>query len=219
MNGYLSLRTFGAFSRPIKKLNVSVNWFGTYAVTPSLINNQVNKVQNPNLGVGLSVTSNISENLDFSFSTNSSANWSINELQQEFNTRFFNQNTRFRIQWITWQNLVLATDLNHQVNTGLSAGFNQNFILWNASVGKKVLNKMGDIRLVMFDLMNQNRSINRSVTDTYIEDRQTNILNRYFLLQFTYTIRKFKTPLGKDPSVPEDDRPPFMRMGRPQGQP
>ncbi len=218
MNGYYSIRSFGSYSVPVKKLNISLNWFGTYAVTPSLINNQTNKVQNPTVGAGLSITSNISENLDFTVSTNSSANWSINQLQQEFNTRFFNQSSRFRIQWITWQGLVLATDLNHQVNTGLSSGFNQNFVLWNASVGKKIMNKMGDIRLVMFDLLNQNRSINRSVTDTYIEDRQTNILNRYFLVQFTYTFRKFKSKFGKDPSAVEDERPPFMRMGRPGGE-
>jgi len=219
MSGYYSLRSFGTYSVPVKKLNVSFNWSGNYVVTPSLINDQINKVENPALGAGISVTSNISENLDFTVSTNSSANWSINQLQQEFNTRFFNQSSRFRIQWITWQGLVLATDVNHQVNTGLSSGFNQNFVLWNASVGKKVLNKMGDLRIIMFDLLNQNRSINRSVTDTYIEDRQTNILNRYFMLQFTYTIRRFKSQLGKDPSVPEDERPPFMRGKPGEGRP
>jgi len=221
LNGYFNLRSFGTFSIPVKKLNLSINWSGGYTVTPSLINNQINRVQNPTVGAGLSVTSNISENLDFTLSTNSSANWSINPLQKEFNTQFFNQSSRFRIQWITWKGLLFSTDVNHQINTGLSSGFNQNFVLWNASVGKKVLNKMGDIRLVMFDLLNQNRSITRSVTDTYIEDRQTNILNRYFLVQFTYTIRKFKSQLGKDPSAPEDDRPSFMKMGRPgaPGQP
>jgi vacuolar-type H+-ATPase subunit D/Vma8 len=64
--------------------------------------------------------------------------------------------------------------------------------LWNAGVGYKFLkNKSGEIRATVFDLLKQNQSINRNVTETYVEDSYTRVLSRYFLFSFTYTFRKF----------------------------
>ena len=84
----------------------------------------------------------------------------------------------------------LQTDLVHQAYSGLSAGFNQQYTLWNASVGKKLFpGQRGEIRVYAFDLLSQNRAIQRNVTEAYYEDVQTNILRRYFMLMFTYNIR------------------------------
>ena len=41
----------------------------------------------------------------------------------------------------------------------------------------------------MYDLLNQNVSIVRNVTENYIQDVQTKVLTRYFLLTFTYNLR------------------------------
>ena len=49
-----------------------------------------------------------------------------------------------------------------------------------------------EVKLIAFDILNQNNSISRDVTETYIEDRQTNVLTRYFMLTVTYNIRNFK---------------------------
>ncbi|MBK7818445.1 MAG: hypothetical protein IPJ60_13590 [Sphingobacteriaceae bacterium] len=53
----------------------------------------------------------------------------------------------------------------------------------------------------MFDILNQNQSIQRNITETYIEDTQSNILQRYYMLTFTYNIKKYfpkkeETPIG-----------------------
>jgi hypothetical protein len=66
--------------------------------------------------------------------------------------------------------------------------------LWNAGLGYKFLkNQQGEIRLSVFDILGQNQSITRNVTELYIEDTQTNLLQRYFMLTFTYNIKMFKT--------------------------
>ena len=88
---------------------------------------------------------------------------------------------------------VIATDISHRVFTGLDADFNQNFFLWNASIGRKLGKKNEwDVRFRIFDILNQNRSINRSVTETYFEDVSTNVLTRYVMLNLTYNIRNLK---------------------------
>jgi hypothetical protein len=65
-------------------------------------------------------------------------------------------------------------------------------VLWNASLGKKIFAKQqGEIKLYAFDLLGQNNSIQVNNTAAYTEDVQTNILQRYFMLMFTYNIRSF----------------------------
>ncbi|NJN78714.1 MAG: hypothetical protein HC803_10650 [Saprospiraceae bacterium] len=55
----------------------------------------------------------------------------------------------------------------------MSEGFNQNYFLWNMSLGRKFLkNDRGDLRFKIYDLLNQNTSISRNITPAYIEDIQ-----------------------------------------------
>jgi hypothetical protein len=43
----------------------------------------------------------------------------------------------------------------------------------------------------VFDLLKQNRSISRTVTEVYVEDVQSQVLRQYFMLTFTYKLRNF----------------------------
>jgi vacuolar-type H+-ATPase subunit D/Vma8 len=62
------------------------------------------------------------------------------------------------------------------------------------SVGKKFLkSKKGELKLSVFDLLKQNRSISRDVTETYIEDVRNQVLQQYFMLTFSYNLRNFGT--------------------------
>ncbi|WP_373399449.1 hypothetical protein V8V91_06975 [Algoriphagus halophilus] len=40
-------------------------------------------------------------------------------------------------------------------------------------------------------MLGQNTSVRRNVTDVYIEDVQNNVLQRYFMLTFSFNIRRF----------------------------
>ena len=86
----------------------------------------------------------------------------------------------------------IQNDVSYQINSGLSAGFNQKYSLWNAAIGRKFLkNKVGELKLSVFDLLKQNQSITRTVDSRYIEDAQNQVLQQYFLLTFTYNLKNF----------------------------
>ena len=86
----------------------------------------------------------------------------------------------------------ILNDLTNQVYSGLADGYNQDFWLWNISAGKKFLkNRRAELRASVFDLLKQNQSIARNVTDSYIEDVQTVVLQQYFMVTFTYSLRNF----------------------------
>ena len=62
-------------------------------------------------------------------------------------------------------------------------------------IGKKFLKKQAaELKLSVFDLLKQNRSITRTVTDSYIEDVQNQVLTQYFMLTFSYKLKNFGTP-------------------------
>ncbi len=195
MQGYYAIRSFHNYSFVVKKLksNINANAYANTTRTPSSINNIVNYAQSSNAGMGLSLTSNISKNTDFTISSNSAYSTIANTLQTNLNTSFFNQISKFKIQLMPWEGLVLQTDITHQLNQGLSQSINTNFTLWNAGLGYKFLkDKQAEFRLVVFDILSQNTSISRNTTETYYEDVQSNILQRYLMLNFTYNIKYFK---------------------------
>jgi hypothetical protein len=62
----------------------------------------------------------------------------------------------------------------------------------NAAVGYKFgPQRAHEIRLYGFDLLKQNVAVSRNATQSYFEDVQTNVLTRYFMVNYTYTFRKF----------------------------
>ena len=88
---------------------------------------------------------------------------------------------------------MFTSNLNNTLYKGLSAESDQSIWFWNAGLGYTFLkDDVLEVKLNAFDILNQNNSISRDVTETYIEDRQTNVLTRYFMLTLTYTLRNFK---------------------------
>lgn len=54
------------------------------------------------------------------------------------------------------------------------------------------VNRQGELTLSVFDLLNQNKNMSRTVTDSYIEDSQSEVLQHYLMLSFSYKIRNSK---------------------------
>ncbi len=212
LNGYRSYRTLATYSFPIKpiKTNLSVNGGFNYTKQPGLINNASNLSKNYGYTGGIVLGSNISEYIDFNISYNAGYNVVKNTLQPSLNNTYYSGVAAANVNLITKNGWVLQTDINNQIYSGLSGGFNQRFTLWNASAGKKFLKKQrGDLRLSVFDILKQNQSIVRNVTESYIEDVQTNVLQRYFMLTFTYKINNVRTGVAGKETIRETPRAPM----------
>jgi hypothetical protein len=216
LNGFYSVRVFGSYGMPIKglKTNVNLDAFYNYVRTPGLINDALNLANNHIITAGLTFASNISERIDFTLAFRPSYNIANNTFQTASNTRYLGQTSRFRFNWVAWKGIVLRSDLTHNLNAGLSEGFDQNFWLWHLAIGKKVFkNERGEIALAVNDVLGQNRSISRNVTETYVEDLQTNALQRFVMLSFTYNLRHFRT---SKPAAPSEGPPRPMELWGPR---
>ncbi len=193
LDGYRTARMFLNYGQPLNfiKSKLSIYTYANFTKLPSQIDSLLNNTNTTSAGLGASLSSNVSESLDFYVSTRSGYNF-IERSLRESTEKYFNQRTRARLTWVIWKGLVYRTDVTHQINTGLSAGYNTNYMIWNMSIGKKIFaNQRGEISLNVYDLLKQNVSIRRNVTDIYVEDVQANVLQRYFMLTFTYNLRHF----------------------------
>jgi hypothetical protein len=194
LDGYQSLRSFVTWGMMIKpiKMNLNLNAGFNYGKTPGQVN-YVNSFTNSyTYTLGVTLASNISEYIDFNVSYSANFNDVRNTLQPQVNNKYYYHAAGAKINLLTKNGWFLLNDVNNQMYTGLADGFNQSFWLWNASVGKKFLkNQRGELKVTVFDLLKQNQSISRNVGDSYIEDVQTDVLQQYFMLTFTYSLRNF----------------------------
>jgi hypothetical protein len=191
VDNYTALNANINYGMPLKaikcRVNVGVN--ASWARVPAIINNSLNYQFNNMGGVNVSVNSNINERVDFSVSSGTNIVSNVNSLNPALNNQFISESLRGTLDLIVWKGLVFNTAASYQLNKGLSSGYDQDFLLWNMSIGKKFFKRrQADIRFTVFDLLNNNNSIQHIVTETYIQDSRSNILQRYYLLVFTYKI-------------------------------
>ncbi len=223
LNGYYSLRSFATYGLPLKviKSTLNLNANATYVRTPGVVNGGLNYARTPSVGGGLTLSSNISERLDFALTSNTSFTSVSNTLRPTADDQYLNQTSSLRLSWIVGPGIAIKTDLNHQLYSGLAAGFDQNYLLWNASIGKKIFaNQRGEIQLYVYDLLKQNQAIQRTITEAYQEDQRTTVLQRYAMVVFTYNLRRGTgAPTAPDPTRGPDGerRPNFGPGGRPPG--
>ncbi len=194
VDGYYQVRSYASYGMPMEaiKSNVRIRGGMSYVRRPGLINDKVNYSNASNFRVGLSLSSNISEDIDFYVSSWSNYNIVENSLRPSMNNNYYTQSSRASYKWVFGDGFVYRANLRHQLNTGLSQGYDNTSLLLNMSAGKKFLkNDLAEISLNVYDLLQQNNNVSRSVTGLYVEDSQSTVLQRYFMLTFTYNIRHF----------------------------
>ena len=201
LNGYWDMRSWLSYGMPLDFIKSKLNINAGLGVSkrPGQVNDQIGFNNSQRLSTGFSINSSISDQIDFNIWSRSSFNNVENTLNSNLDNRFFQQRFRINFNWIIWEGFVYRLDLNHQINSGLSEGFDNNFSLINMSLGKKIFaNQRGEISIMVYDLLKQNANVRRNITETYIEDIQTNVLQQYFMVSFTYNLRRFSKGMDEN---------------------
>lgn len=82
---------------------------------------------------------------------------------------------------LEWRN-----DIRYNYNPNIAAGFQKSAWFWNSTLAYSILKDQGAITIKAFDLLNQNTNARRIATANYIQDSQSTVLNRYFMLSFSW---------------------------------
>ena len=213
-----SMVNLSYFVKPIKS-NVSLVTGLNYSQTPGFAQTLLNRQNSYSLFNSFIVTSNISSSVDFTLAYTSNLSLRKNSLEFMENEKYWYQSVSAKVTLVLWKWIVFNTDIVGQYNkgTGLSDDYSEEYFVWNASIGKKFLkNQAAELRFGAYDILDQNKSISRSVSPTEITDTRINAYRRYFLVLFTYNLRANR---GKDAPVEKQEERRGFPGGPPPGMP
>ena len=147
----------------------------------------------PNLGVQYDIVDilTIEPSYDISFIN---AKYSLNNTRDQ---NYVNHNVGLELTSYWPKNFVFGNDISYQHLGNIAPGFKNDFVLWNMSLGYKIMGDDGIFKVKVFDVLDQNISTSRTTGDDFVQDTQQLVLEQYVMFSFTYKLSKFG---GKDPN-------------------
>ena len=195
-----SLNTSWGFQVKKLKTNINLNSGISKNHTIGFLNGAKNNINTWTASQELSLTYSYKELLDINAGATAGYNNANYTLQKQQNTQYWNQDYSFETNLYLPKGFSIATDINYTKRSGLTQGYNTKAIIWNAGLAKQLFkNKKGEISIQVYDILNQNIGVNRSINQNYIEDDSYNVLQRFWQLSFTFNISRFA---GKNIAAP-----------------
>ncbi|MBA4197645.1 MAG: hypothetical protein C0459_08845 [Chitinophaga sp.] len=191
-----------SYSKTIKSIDL---YFG---VRPNLninkntnfINGLENVTKSYNGGINFRLGKELEKKYDISVSYSPTFNHSTSSVNKNAITEYWIQTVSGDLTYKFLKGITLNSDINANFRQKLNPNDNNNnAIVWNASLEKKVFKKK-DIALIISvnDILNQNIGFNRNISSNFISENTYTTVQRYFLISFRW---KF----AKNRKVNEDD--------------
>lgn len=193
-DGYANLTGFLSLGQRFAThhLNLSLTTTGSLTRSPSFVNGQPNPGRLWSLGQGASLHSSFTEKLEFNLAFNATYQAATYSRLPAQNTGYFTQTLTGDVFYQLPAHFIVTSDVWASTSAGRAAGYNQRLVRWNLALARQFFaNQQAELTLEVHDLLNQNRSLIRNPTETYVEDVRSVVLQRYFLLSFTYHLRQF----------------------------
>lgn len=212
VNGNWSTNGTFAFTTPFlnKKVTVSTYTNASYGDIVGFTTLSKDAVNDPNIGAQKSVTHSLmlSQRLStnyrndiFDFGINGGINYSLarNSMQVNSNRETFDYsfgaNTNINLPW----DISLSSDATYGIKTGYSGGFDRNELIWNGQISKSFLaDNRATLRFSIYDILQQQTNLTRTVTETMIKDTEYNTLGSYFMVHFIYKLNTFGGKRGRN---------------------
>ncbi len=173
-------------------LRASVN--PNYASSTAVINDREVDYWNFSMGPSISIDFNFHDVLELNNKYSLAYNKNKYDDPEFGSFKYTTHNLQSELIFRLTDNIVFETSINYFYNSMLNEGLDRSFVIWNGGLNYLFLkNKQGQLRLSVFDLLNQNKAVSRTIKENYLYESQTSILNRYGMLTFLYNIRKFRT--------------------------
>lgn len=185
---------------PDNKLNFNINVGLNYNRDVNFTNAVRNITNNYSARNGYRLSSNL-DKLDLNIAVYGNIDHSTYSVQPDFNTTFYRLSPNANVSYLFPGDIRFAVDADYTLNTGGDADFNNQYTIVNSYVSVLAFKKQGTFKAAVTDLLNQNQGISRSANNNTRRETTYNVLQRYFMFSFLYSLKKFggkKIPRGGD---------------------
>ena len=172
------------------KLNINLRLSGTYHKNISLQNSLKFTSKTTTITPSLSFSYSYDNKIDLSMSYNYSTNKNVYDTDM-FNTNaFFTQTLRSDASIYFLKKAFFSNKISYRYNSRVGDEFDGDAVFWNAGLGVQLWDDKATLTLVGYDILGKNNGYTRTVTETYIEDLDSKILEQYFMATFVFKFGK-----------------------------
>ena len=201
LNGTYSVSGYFDYGWSLKKPKSNLNLISNigYSQSQTLVDSVIGSssiqhdyARNTTLSETVSWTTNIKKNFDMNLSYSPNYTIARNSLHPQQNFNYFSQVVNTEITAYTNNGWLIATNFTYTYTDNKIPGYNASIPLISPSIAKELFKKKnGEIRLSVFDLLNENTSVSKTVSLNRVSTSRTATLQRYAMLTFTYNLNNF----------------------------
>lgn len=196
ISGNKRINLGGGFTKTFKwkdnKLSLNPRLNANYTYSRGFINTQQFTSNVYSINPGFNLTYEIKDKITVKPSYNISYNFSNYENYSIDEVKTSNQILKMELtNYIFKSKLVIGNDFEYNTTSNIAPGFKRDFYFWNTSIGYSFFNKQLTAKVKVYDVLNQNQSVRRTIGTTFFEDREDLILKRYVMFSLTMKLNKF----------------------------
>lgn len=200
VNGNWSSTLNGTFNMPLKnkKFSVGNSIYSSFTQSKTLLNGNTNTMHQLHIQTTPQFNYN-GDKLQARFRGLFIYAATDNKNQPESNTKMFDWGLNTSITYELPLKIQIESTVNWIQKSGYGKGYNYSEVLWNASLSRNVFSTKkagsGRLSIAVDDILQAKRNLTRTVSNSYIMTRRSNIPGSYFMCSFTYNFSMF--PGGK----------------------
>jgi len=178
-----------------RKLTLNISGNGAYSRNVNFITGQgitdlVKNITNSyTISNGYKLVTNV-DKFDLTGGITGSYTNSTFSARPSSNTQYYTINPSFDVSYVLPANIRLAIDIDYFRNFGGGDLFNQEYTILNPYISRQFFKNRGTFKFSINDALNQNTGVSRTATGTSIVDLTTNVLRRYYMFSFTYSLTR-----------------------------
>ena len=191
LNSYMGVSWSKSFKKEKRTLRISTGFDSGYNINQGLTNAELYEAKGwrfePRLNLNWSIEDLITIAPSYSYTLNSTD--FTNYVIDNANTFVHKFKMEFTSYWP--KKVVFGNDFGYTYNSNIADGFQKDFYLWNTSLGYNFYKDRLLAKVKVYDVLNQNVGVRRTITPTAITDSENIVLQQYVMFSLTYKLDKF----------------------------
>lgn len=191
LNSYMGVSWSKSFKKEKRTLRISTGFDSGYNLNQGLTNAELYEAKGwriePRINLNWSIEELITIAPSYSYTFNSTdfTNYVIDNANNFVH--------RFKMEFTSYwpKKVVFGNDFGYTYNSNIADGFQKDFYLWNTSLGYNFYKDRLLAKVKVYDVLNQNVGVRRTITPTAITDSENIVLQQYVMFSLTYKLDKF----------------------------